>query len=146
MATRDEHSTKTIVDANTAVISTDTTTNGTSIDMAQYESLEFVGYASITDGTYTFVMQESVDDSVWTTVGSDFVLYEGRKAVSTDDLPTLVNATDDDTWFRFGYVGKQRYVRLNVVSASTSTGATLTIAGVQEHYRHQSTAEQPVAA
>jgi len=146
MATRDEHSTKTIVDANTAAITSDTTTVGAVIDTQRYESLEFVGYASITDGTYTFVMEESKDDVTYTPVGSDFVLYTGRKASPTDDLPTLVNATDNDTWFRFGYVGKDRYVRLSVVSASTTSGATLNICAVLEHFRNQSTAEQPAAA
>jgi hypothetical protein len=145
MATRDEHSTKLIVDANTAVISTDTTTNGATIDTQNYESVEFIGHASITDGTYTFVMQESTDGSTWSTVASDFVLYNGRKASPSDDLPTLVNATDDDTWFRFGYVGKERYVRLNIVSASTTTGATMIIGAALEHFRHQATPEQPAA-
>ena len=121
-------------------------TVGAVIDTQRYESLEFVGYASIADGTYTFLMEESKDNVTYTAVGSDFVLYTGRKASPTDDLPTLVNATDNDTWFRFGYLVKDLYILLSVVSASTTSGATLDICAVLEHFRNQSTAEQPAAA
>ena len=98
-------------------ISTDTTTNGEIIDTAGYHGLEFIlKSGTLTDGAYTVTLTE----------GDDSALSDGA-TVDSDDLLGSITfaATEDDTAKRVGYIGKKRYVRMNVVSTSTSSGGVL---------------------
>lgn len=95
-------------------ISTDTTTNGEIIDIAGYHGLEFVlKSGAITDGAYTVTL----------THGDDSGLSDGATVAAADLLGSIAFAdTDDDAAKRIGYIGKKRYVRLNVVSTGTTSG------------------------
>ena len=112
-------------------ISTDTTTTGEIIDSALYESLTFaVLTGTITDGSYAFTLQE----------GDESDLSDASTVATADilgSLPTVV-AANDDVAYQFGYIGKKRYVRLAIVSTSTSTGGTLSATAVKGDKRHQS--------
>jgi hypothetical protein len=116
------------VDAFTpATIATDTTTAGIEIDMQDFESLTFLLRASsYIDGTYTPLIEESdVSGSGFTAVADDFLIgTEASAALSAAGVT------------RIGYVGKKRYVKLSLVSTSTSTGATLDAVAVKGSPRH----------
>ena len=98
-------------------IATDTTTVGETIDMAGYEALEIVGLSgTITDGTYTVALYE----------GDESDMSDEAVVAAAETLGAMAwAATDDDTAKKLGYIGKKRYVRIKVVSASTSTGVDM---------------------
>jgi hypothetical protein len=93
--------------------------NGDAVDRQQggagdYQSVMFnVLTGTATDGTHVVTMEDSPDGTTWTAVAAGFV--QGT-------LPTLTS-TDDDVVKDFGYVGNQRYVRIVLTSAGTTTGA-----------------------
>lgn len=99
---------------NSQTIATDTDTNGTIIDTAGYHGLEFVLQSgAITDGTYTVKLQE----------GDAANLSDATDVSSENTLGSIsFAATDDNTAKRIGYLGKKRYVRLVITSASTTSG------------------------
>ena len=97
-----------------AAVSSDTTTSGPAVDMRGFRSAMFVLHAVLyTDGTYTPNLQDSDDGSTWADVAGTY-LAGSEAAVDADGAVSKV-----------GYVGKKRYARLQVVSTSTSSGATL---------------------
>jgi hypothetical protein len=102
---------------NTAAIATDTTTNGEIIDTLGYQSLDFaVLSGTLTDGAYTITLED----------GDAANLSDASTVASTSlvgSLPAFAD-TEDNTVKHVGYVGKKRYVRLSIVSTSTSSGGT----------------------
>jgi hypothetical protein len=107
-----------VVAKNTAAISSNTTTAGNIIDTQGYEGVEFfIQSGAYTDGTYTPLLEES-----------DAADLSGSNAVADEDLVGLESAaaiSAANTVKRIGYVGGKRYVRLSIVSASVTTGATV---------------------
>lgn len=102
---------------NIQAISSDTTTNGTEVDTQGYESLTFVVQAgTLTDGTYTPSIEES------DTSGSGYTAVVDADLVGTE-ADAAVDASNEIK--RIGYIGKKRYVRLSIVSTSTTTGGTV---------------------
>ena len=105
-------------------ITTNTTTNGATVDTAGFESLDFqIISGALNAGTFTAEIEESPDDGagsptgVWTAVDSELVL---GAAVFAD--------TEDNTVKRIGTISKERFVRLTIVSTGAS-GANI-LAGV----------------
>lgn len=66
----------------------------------------------ITDGTHTVTVEESDNDSDWTTVTGTSLLGS----------PPEIVAANDQKVFEVGYVGAARYIRLKVVVADGATG------------------------
>lgn len=106
---------------------TGATTNGAAVDLTALNNgsnaLLFVIEAGvITDGTFTFKLQDSPDNSTWTDVAAPYV--QGP-AVASFTSATAVGATN-----KLGYlgnaVGSQRYVRLVVLSTGATTGGYIT--------------------
>jgi hypothetical protein len=95
-----------------------TSGTGTSFDVADYDSVCFVvDSGAWTDGTHTFVFQESDDDSTFSAVA------DGDLAGSE---PVVDGATDDDQQYYVGYEGNKRYVRVvQTITATPSTGAVI---------------------
>ena len=101
---------------NPAVIAA--TTTGSSVDRAasaaMYQSaMVIVQTGTMTDGTHTISVEESDDNSAWSTV-------------ATGDLqgtaPAIVS-TDDNKMFTLGYQGIKRYLRVKTtVTGSPATG------------------------
>jgi len=111
---------------DTQAITSDTTTAGDIIDTAGYSSLLFaIQSGTLTDGTYTVLIEE----------GNDSGLSDASAVVDADLTNTEASAsfaaTDDNTVNKIGYVGSKRYVRLSLVSASTSSGGTLGAIAIQ---------------
>jgi len=120
MAQKDlKNKVKTLVAFNIQAISSDTTTAGAIIDTLGYESVTFVIQSgTLTDGAYTPLIQDGDNSGL-----SDVAAVSDDFLVGTEAAAAFVLA-DDNTTKRIGYVGKKRYVRLNIVSASTSSGGT----------------------
>jgi len=99
-----------------AVISSDITTAGITIDTKGFEGLEFVLQSgTVTDGAYAVSIQESdasnMSDAA--TVSSELILGDADFALA-----------DDDEVKRIGSIGKKRYQRLSITSTGTSAGGT----------------------
>lgn len=107
-------------------IATDTTTAGAIIDTQGFAGLEFVITSGVlTDGAYTVTLEEGDNSALSDTAApsSDFL---------TNTLASVAFAlTEDGTTKSIGYVGHKRYVRLNIVSASTSSGGLFAVTAIQ---------------
>lgn len=116
---RDLHNNlKASVALNTQAISTDTTTAGAIIDTANYDSLEFVVlFGTLTDGTYTLLVEDGDASNL-----SDAAAVADAQLIGTEGT---IAATADNTVTKIGYNGIKRYVRLSIVSASTTSGGTM---------------------
>ena len=127
MAKRELKSTTSpVVALNTTAISSDTTTNGVIIDTAGFESILFVIQSgTLADGTYTPLIQEGDDSGL-----SDAASVADADLTNTEASVAFA-ATDDNKSKSIAYVGDKRYVRLNIVSASTSSGGTLSAVAVK---------------
>ena len=127
MAKRELKSTTTqVVALNTTAISSDTTTNGVILDTTGYESILFVIQSgTLADGTYTPLIQEGDDSGL-----SDAASVADADLTNTEASVAFA-ATDDNAVKSIAYVGDKRYVRLNIVSASTSSGGTLSAVAVK---------------
>lgn len=108
---------------NSQTISSDTTTNGVIIDMQGYHGLEFIlKSGTITDGAYTVALQH----------GDDSGLSDAAAVDADEVLGSIAFAdTEDNVAKRIGYIGKKRYVRMNVVSTGTTSGGVFDGVAVQ---------------
>lgn len=106
-----------------------TSTNGTAIDMTTYNgnALTFLALAgTITDGTHTFKLQDSPDNSTWTDVAAPFI--------QQGSVVAFTSSTTSGTVLKFGYLGLTRYVRLVcTVTGSPSTGGVYSAVAVEGH-------------
>ena len=127
MAKRELKSTTSpVVALNTSSISSDTTTNGDIIDTAGFESILFVIQSgTLADGTYTPLIQEGDDSGL-----SDASAVADADLTNTEASVAFA-ASDDNAVKSIAYVGSKRYVRLNIVSASTSSGGTVSAVAVK---------------
>lgn len=111
--------------ALSAVIGTDTTTNGFIIDTASFElGLMFAPLVSVfTDGVYDFTLEEGLDPGL-----SDAVLIPSDKLIGTlADLQLTAVTAQGDPMPTIGVFSNKRYVRINVVSTGTTTGASVQV-------------------
>lgn len=97
-------------------ISTDTTTSGAVIDTQGFGSgAVLVRVAAFTDGSYIINMQEGDAPNL-----SDAADIPAARISNTAQALTAVDETD-----KIGFIANKRYVRVQVDSSSTSSGATL---------------------
>ncbi len=130
MATREiESNIKALSALDIQAITTDVTTDGNVIDMQGFSSLEFILFSgTLTDGSYTPLIEES-----------DEITFGGEETPVADSDLTKTEASvafadsDDDTVKKIGYIGGKRFVRMTLVSASTSTGGTIGCLAIQGH-------------
>ncbi len=129
MPVRDNVTLNNIVLSTEANITTDTTTNGTIIDTADLDLgvSFFIGATAYTDGTYKLLIQEGDDAGLSdaTTVPAEKLIeVPGLQAVT--DGVTAITA-DGDKYFKVGVFSTKRYLRANIVSTATSTGAQISV-------------------
>ncbi|MCL6733295.1 hypothetical protein [Streptomyces neyagawaensis] len=91
--------------------------NGTSVDRASSGSLfqdamVVIPVGTVTDGTHTFEVQHSDDNSSWAAVADAYL--QGSE-------PAVTSSTDE-TVYEIGYKGAKRYLRVAVTVASATTG------------------------
>lgn len=99
--------------------------NGTGVDLLGYGSaLVIIDAGAWTDGSHTFEVQESADNSTFT-------------AVAAADLqgaePVVDGAPDDDQVYEIGYFGLKRYIRVATTVTGTTTGAVYAASVVRGH-------------
>lgn len=105
------------VGLNTSSITTNTNTDGAIIDTASHQSLEYyIQSGTLTDGTYTVQLFHGDNSGL-----SDAAQVTGEEILGS----AVFAATEDNTVKRVGYIGKKRYVRIRIVSASVTTGGTV---------------------
>ncbi|MER9170919.1 hypothetical protein NKI12_26910 [Mesorhizobium australicum] len=92
-----------------------TSANGTGVDVNGYSGAVFViGIGAWTDGTHTFDMQESDDNSTFTSVAAGQL--QGTE-------PVVSSAPTASKVYKVGYLGTRRYLRVAVTVAGATTGA-----------------------
>jgi hypothetical protein len=106
---------KVAVSLDIAVIDADDTVNGAGVGLGAFDSAMVVIQAgTIADGTHTFEVQDSNDNSTFVAVASAYL--EGAEPALTD--------ADSDTVTVIGYKGTKKYLRVSVTSATTTDGGT----------------------
>lgn len=105
---------------NPQAITTNTTVNGAIIDLAGFNSAEFlVQSATLTDGTFTPSITE----------GNAANLSDGTVTAAADLLGLIASATfvatEDNAVKKLGYAGTKRYIRLNVTTTGVTSGGTI---------------------
>jgi hypothetical protein len=114
-----------------AAIATNTTTNGTAVDLSALDNgangvVFFVEAGTITDGTFVFKIQDSPDNTNWTDVAAPYLQAPASL--------TWTSATTSGTCLKIGYLGNAnggaRYVRLVVTSTGTTSGGFMTAIAV----------------
>lgn len=104
-------------------VDADGTVTGATVDLQGYEGAMFVVDAGLwaTDGTNTFVAEDSPDDSVWTPVVA---------AELSGAMPVIDGVADDNTTYEVGYLGSQRYVHVLCVTTANTSGTLVLSATV----------------
>jgi len=109
-------------------ITSDTTTVGVIIDTQGFHSLEFmITSGTLTDGTYTPLIEDGEDSGL-----SDAAAVSDANLLGTE-AGAAFTASEDDTAKKVGYRGSKRFVRLSIVSASTSSGGLMGAVAIQGH-------------
>lgn len=102
-------------------IATDTTTNGDIVDTAGFGAVTFVFQTgTVTDGDYTVLIQEGDDSGL-----SDAAAVADADLIGTEADASFSADTDDNAVSSIGYRGSKRYVRFNIVSTNTTSGAVV---------------------
>ncbi|MFF9285398.1 hypothetical protein [Streptomyces griseosporeus] len=115
---RDAYSNITV--RETLAISTRTASaNGTGVDRYAggagfQDALVVVHTGTITDGTHAIDVQESDDNTTFTSVA----------ASELQGTEPSIGAADDNKMFVVGYKGTKRYVRVAVTASGTTSGGT----------------------
>jgi len=138
MASRDIYTNvDAVTDVSAAVITSDTT--ATTVDMRGYESVVFVidvGTAGDTLSATTkfdFKLTESSDDSTFTAV-SDANDVIGATPDTNGTVLTVDADGEAGTVYQRGYVGGERYLKLNIdVTGTHSNGTPISIVAIKGH-------------
>jgi hypothetical protein len=119
---------------STAAITTNTTTNGITINRLDYLAIEYFVKLEAVAGTGVFnvVLQESDDGSSWADVDSSEVLGSASFNAASDILGTVK---------RIGTVSKKQYSRLTIVSTGVATGSSLAATAVLANPRYEPVAD-----
>lgn len=111
---------------NSALINSNTTTNGLIIDMQGFEAVEFIiQSATITDGSFTPLVRHGEASDL-----SDAADVPDASLLGTEAAAAFA-AADDNTVKKIGYIGGKRYVRLSLVSTGVTSGGTLAAIAVK---------------
>lgn len=97
-----------------AAIATDTTTDGTGVAWGRFRSVMVIIWSgTVTDGTFTFEVQDSDDDSSYDAVADGYL--EGTEpALTTSDTVAVV-----------GYKGTRKYLRVVCTTTDTTSGGVV---------------------
>lgn len=98
---------------------TNGTATGTAVDLHEHldasrSAMAVVFAGTMTDGSVAITLEESADNSAWSTVA----------ASDLQGTAPTVAATDDDKVFELGYVGHHRYLRIKAVTTGATSGGT----------------------
>jgi hypothetical protein len=95
------------------------------LDTIDFGTAEFVAlFGAIGNGTFTVLVEDSPDNSTWTTVAAAALL-----GATTPFVPVL-----NQTW-KIGYIGPNRYVRVTITPVGNSASFYLSAVWLQTHGR-----------
>lgn len=115
----------TLVGLNAIVADGDT--NTVSIDTTDYVAVYFSTQSPVyTDGTYTFVLQESADNVTFTDVPA--IKFIDSKTNSELDVSALI--AESDVLNKLGVFSTETYLRAVITASSVTTGATIHLTAV----------------
>lgn len=123
-------------------VHTATTTNGATIDMKGFESVEhIVVVGAAIDGDFTVACEQAPDDGTgspgaWTAVPAIEVLGTN---------PVVIVTAHTDSVARIGSVGKERFQRAVLTETAANTAGIVGVVSVQGHARNAPVAEQATA-
>lgn len=124
MSVKDIRSNLQVTAANVALITGNGTTNGASIDTAAFElgTMFNTSLGNFTDGTYNFALEESDTGAFG---GEEVAIVDGSpKLIGTLAGLVLTAATANSGVLpSLGVISNLRFLRMNVVATSVSTGA-----------------------
>jgi hypothetical protein len=110
------------------------TTNGTIIDMQGYDSIDFSFLSGASIGANLAVTMQDADDLAFTTaatVDSNFII---------GTLPSyLIVDAEINTVKSVGYVGKRRFVRINVVATAFASNTVICAQAIRGDARLEAT-------
>jgi hypothetical protein len=105
------------------------TATGTSVDTAGFESATiYIDAGVITDGSHVITLQDSPDNSTWTTNTTDLL----------GSTPTLTTGANNggSAVSSFGYKGGARYIRVVSTVSGATTGGVYGASITLSHARH----------
>lgn len=104
---------------------------GVAVDLQGFESATLVIQAATVTDAQTLTVEESDDNSTYTTVADDD--FVGGKTAG--DAFKAVAAAEDDVCRKVGYKGTKRYLKVGSTGAG-ATGAVYGVIAVLGHPRH----------
>lgn len=110
---------------NAQTISTDTTTTGSAIDLADYDAGVNIIFFSgtVTDGAYTpYITECDTSGGTYTAVADDDLVAQDPSSSTAPEAQAVLSASNSTS--KIGYVGSKQFIKVAYVSASTSSGAT----------------------
>ena len=125
MATQDLKNRVTITQSLSPKATIATPTNGTSVDMSGFEGALIIYNVGVVAGAPVVILQESDDDSAFTTVAA---------GDQSTDMPAALSTSLDVAVYSAAYLGGKRYIRPRVDDVGTTIFLAVTI--VQDHGRH----------
>ena len=128
MATRDlTRNLKNEIALNVQAISSDTTTVGNNIDVADFESgVNFTIFSGVyTDGTYDVLVEHGDDSGLSDAapVPDNQLLGQDPTSSTAPELQAQIGAANEIK--KIGYVGAKAFVRISIVSTVVTTGGTI---------------------
>lgn len=91
--------------------------DGSDINTLGFESIEFIVFSgTLGTGTIDFTLQEADDDG-----SGSAGTFSNVAAADILGTPPTVLATEDDSVWRFGYIGKKQWLRLQNVETAAWT-------------------------
>ena len=118
MATQDLKNRVTITQSMAPKATLTAATNGTSVDMSGFEGCLVIYNIGVVAGAPIVILQESDDDSTFTTVAA------GDQSTT---MPAALSTSLDVTTYEAAYLGGKRYVRPRVSDEGTSIFIAVTI-------------------
>lgn len=127
MATKDNKSQQKVNLLHNAVIATDTATNTSSIDTADYDMgvMLSMSVTAFTDGTYVLSLEDSPDNSAWTAVASEKLIGDAPSVAALTSASAGLIAT-------LGAISTNQYVRGVITSTGTTNGATVNVQSIMK--------------
>ena len=102
--------------------------NGVSVDLRGYHAATvIVQTGTITDGTHDISIKESDDNSTFTAVATGDLI---------GSLPSIT-APDDDKTYKVGYMGRKRYLRVDVTVSGATSGGIVGASVIRSRARKQ---------
>ena len=125
MAISDNKSEQKVNLLHNAVIATDTTTNTSSINTADFDMgvMLSMSVTAFTDGTYVLSLEDSPDNSTFTAVAS-------IKLIGTAPTVSALTSASAGLIATLGVISTEKWIRGVITSTGTTSGATVNVQSI----------------